>query len=558
VGASSFAPLLGAQPSPPRFPSPQPEPRPGGRAHGTPAAGACAGRSAWPLLRSSAGHGRDGSNAGSLDASGRPSWLAAGGSNAGGGRGHEPSLLDKPLSSFPQLLALEAAFQTGDTQLLASAAPPVASVLLPPVVPSRVPQAVAASVLLPASVEAPRSLLPVRTSVSDTSGAAALGQSAVQLAASAAAAGVRPHPPQQPRSPSASRMLHQQKQQQQQQPEPEALAWARRNPWFGADEAMTAVAYSAHDAHVAAGGQPDGEAYFAAIEAAVAEALPDPWQAWQGVDRSGGRGAAGPQLAEEGQPRVSPRLRAPLKDATPPATEGLSAGGGSGMSAAGTVRQHLKAPGECERVALLHLGPGPLCRRAWFHVCGPLQASAHGNCSPLAGLTTGQVLAHPQLVAMSAYQHHRLPVTTWEASLALFTAKQQQQQQQQQQGCETRDSQGISPAAGHVGSAAAPAPPPGRAGLPGLAQSLPGACASRKGGGRRSAGGARHQLRTFGGGAGSSGGGGGGAGLWDARQEYAAARQAVLDDLRRAREAAERQRRAILLQFGRAVGRQWL
>jgi hypothetical protein len=44
----------------------------------------------------------------------------------------------------------------------------------------------------------------------------------------------------------------------------------------------------------------------------------------------------------------------------------------------------------------------------------------------------------------------------------------------------------------------------------------------------------------------------------EARRAYKAERQLVIDELRRAREEAERQRRAILLQFGRAVGRQWL
>ncbi|GBF99065.1 kinesin [Raphidocelis subcapitata] len=548
VGSSSFSPMFRGQPSPPRFPlSP-----PAAARFGGPAARAQMGLGAWPLLRSSGGiGGRGGSNAGSLDASGRPSWLAAAGSSAGG-RAEGLSPFDKPLSSFPQLAALEAAFQTGDTQLLADAsshslagaAPAdtgpshVAAAVpgvLPPVVPTRVPQAVAASVLLPASVEAPRSLLPVRTSVSDASGAAAVGQSAVQLATAAAAAGVRPQQlQQQPRSPSPPRARHQQHthrgHQPQPEPEPDALAWARRNPWFGVDEGMTAVAYSAHDAHVAAGGQPAGDAYFAAIEAAVAGALPEQWQAWRSGGGGGGGAETGARQQAEGQRRVSPRLRVSLKDATPAAAAGLNGGGGSDGpgSLAGAARQPLKAP----------------------------------------GLTT----AHPRLAAMSAYQHHRLPVTTWEASLARFTAKQQQPQQQPQQPQQPPHPQQpqqpqqpepphplpaeASSVAGHAGSKAVL--PRAHAGLPGLVRPLPDTRARRKDGSRRSAAGGLGTWQQLGAYGGSGGGGGGSGGGGGGASDYAAARQQVLDELRQAREAAERQRRAILLQFGRAVGRQWL
>ena len=47
---------------------------------------------------------------------------------------------------------------------------------------------------------------------------------------------------------------HQQQQPQQVAPEPKAVEWARQNPWFGQDEAMTGAAYAIHNRLVSSEG----------------------------------------------------------------------------------------------------------------------------------------------------------------------------------------------------------------------------------------------------------------------------------------------------------------
>lgn len=58
-------------------------------------------------------------------------------------------------------------------------------------------------------------------------------------------------------------------------PEQRALEWAARNPWFGAEPDMTAVAYATHDEMVAAGVDTSSGAYYAAIEEAVRGRYPE-------------------------------------------------------------------------------------------------------------------------------------------------------------------------------------------------------------------------------------------------------------------------------------------
>jgi hypothetical protein len=101
---------------------------------------------------------------------------------------------------------------------------------------------------LPASINQPRTLVPVRMSVTDieTLGTNP-GASPVMVAIAAADTHVRPLAvPLRPAEGSDAR------QQQQQSnaaaagegaPEPKALSWAERNSWFGSDTEMTQLAY---------------------------------------------------------------------------------------------------------------------------------------------------------------------------------------------------------------------------------------------------------------------------------------------------------------------------
>lgn len=58
-------------------------------------------------------------------------------------------------------------------------------------------------------------------------------------------------------------------------PEQRALEWAARNPWFGAEVDMTALAYETHDRLVAAGVDTSSEEYYRAIERDVEGKFPD-------------------------------------------------------------------------------------------------------------------------------------------------------------------------------------------------------------------------------------------------------------------------------------------
>jgi len=76
--------------------------------------------------------------------------------------------------------------------------------------------------------------------------------------------------------------LHPPLQHQQQQatkpPEPKALRWAERNPWFGTDLQMTALAYQVHDDLVGKqGADPASDAYYSALESQVQHAFPEKW-----------------------------------------------------------------------------------------------------------------------------------------------------------------------------------------------------------------------------------------------------------------------------------------
>ncbi|KAI8469352.1 MAG: hypothetical protein J3K34DRAFT_513527 [Monoraphidium minutum] len=400
--------------------------------------------------------------------------LGAGAFEGGGGGGgrkarQQPGVEDLPLSAFPELAAMEAAFQRGDGRLLAApgvggggsgggggglgygslggAAAGARAILLaasagslPPV--TLLPRTLAGSAALPASLSHPRSLLPVRTSVSSLPGALH-GRSAVQVAAAAAEAGVRPAPT---RAAAHQHPAHQHQQQEAAAaaPEPSALSWAQRNPWFGADEGLSAAAYVAHDDLVAVGVDPTTPEYFSGIERAAAAAHPDVWAAWQqraAHEAAGGAGAG---------------LRVSLKDATP-------AGGGALLASAAGLRQQTQQPPPQGR------GSAAAAR---------LQAAAPARGSP----------------------------------------------QPQAPGRELQDVLRFAAAAGGGGGG-------------GVWALAPPACGAGYGGG--------YGAPAV-------------ASAADARREYAAARQQVIDELRRAREEAERQRRAILMQFGRAVGRQWV
>jgi hypothetical protein len=104
---------------------------------------------------------------------------------------------------------------------------------------------------LPASINQPRTLVPVRMSVTDieTLGMSP-GASPVMVAIAAADTHVRPLAV--PLRPADGIDGRQQQQQQQQRqgsaaaegvPEPKALSWAERNSWFGSDTEMTQLAY---------------------------------------------------------------------------------------------------------------------------------------------------------------------------------------------------------------------------------------------------------------------------------------------------------------------------
>lgn len=63
--------------------------------------------------------------------------------------------------------------------------------------------------------------------------------------------------------------------------EPEALEWAQKNPWFGADEEMTQFAYGAHSKLIANGLDPirDSSEYYSRLSARMREVFPN--YAWK-------------------------------------------------------------------------------------------------------------------------------------------------------------------------------------------------------------------------------------------------------------------------------------
>jgi hypothetical protein len=103
---------------------------------------------------------------------------------------------------------------------------------------------------LPASINQPRTLVPVRMSVTDieTLGTNP-GASAVMVAIAAADTHVRPLAvPLRPAEGTDGRQQHQQGNAAaaaaaEGAPEPKALSWAERNSWFGSDTEMTHLAY---------------------------------------------------------------------------------------------------------------------------------------------------------------------------------------------------------------------------------------------------------------------------------------------------------------------------
>ena len=54
-----------------------------------------------------------------------------------------------------------------------------------------------------------------------------------------------------------------------------AEEWAARNPWFGADEEMTSLAYGLHAKLVNSGVDPQSDDYYAAIDKRVRDVFPD-------------------------------------------------------------------------------------------------------------------------------------------------------------------------------------------------------------------------------------------------------------------------------------------
>lgn len=60
-------------------------------------------------------------------------------------------------------------------------------------------------------------------------------------------------------------------------PPPDAMAqeWARKNPWFGQDKAMTGFAYGMHETLVTRGVDPRTQTYYDEIDKAVRERFPD-------------------------------------------------------------------------------------------------------------------------------------------------------------------------------------------------------------------------------------------------------------------------------------------
>lgn len=85
----------------------------------------------------------------------------------------------------------------------------------------------------------------------------------------------------------AQQVLPNQPQQQPQQPQqpqqrPEirepstaAKVWAAKNPWFGSDEVMTALAFGVHEQLIKQGVAPDSEAYYSQIDTAMRKRFPE-------------------------------------------------------------------------------------------------------------------------------------------------------------------------------------------------------------------------------------------------------------------------------------------
>jgi len=186
------------------------------------------------------------------------------------------------LESFPELAALEQQFRmrqqqpAGPQLQQAQPDPQAPGGLQPAAAPFDVQLLGNNGVLLPsglpASIQDPRSLVPVRIGVADTDCpgtspdaspvnialAAAdsqvrpiavplpadLTRAAVAAASAAAAAGA-----------AGAEAAQDAAVEGQVQPDPLALTWAQHNPWFGADEAMTRLAYEVRRAHAAPSAQ---------------------------------------------------------------------------------------------------------------------------------------------------------------------------------------------------------------------------------------------------------------------------------------------------------------
>jgi hypothetical protein len=106
-------------------------------------------------------------------------------------------------------------------------------------------------------------------------------------------------------------------------PDPKAEAWAKRNPWFGDDQAMTFAAFGIHKELVEQGVDPTSNNYYVQVDSLMAENFPHKFSKEQAAPvqqvAASSRGASGRKMSRKvkltpSQVAIAKRLNVPLEE----------------------------------------------------------------------------------------------------------------------------------------------------------------------------------------------------------------------------------------------------
>jgi len=106
-------------------------------------------------------------------------------------------------------------------------------------------------------------------------------------------------------------------------PDPKAEAWAKRNSWFGDDQAMTFAAFGIHKELVEQGVDPTSDNYYAKVDALMSENFPHKFSKEQAAPvqqvAASSRGASGRKMSRKikltpSQVAIAKRLNVPIEE----------------------------------------------------------------------------------------------------------------------------------------------------------------------------------------------------------------------------------------------------